>query len=111
MPEKMKIELALLHIEARVWEGLCLIDGELNQVRIFPGSATEDWQASLQPHLYVELTDGNKLKMAIERAQIERSSTSQDLTCPSEMDQLCKLMEEHPELAEEIRKVLDGGQT
>lgn len=100
----MKIELALSHIEPRVWEGLCLIDGELNKVRIFPGSATEDWQAEVQPHLFVELTEGNQLKMAIERAAV----ASQDVTrSASEMDKLIRLMEEHPELEEEIRKVLN----
>jgi hypothetical protein len=101
----MKIELALSHIESRAWKGLCLIDGELMKVVIFPGSATEEWQAEIQPHLFVELTDGNKLKDAIERA----SASSQKMTrVASEMDKLCRLMEEHPELAEEITKVLRG---
>lgn len=102
----MKIELALSHIESRVWVGLCLINGELNKVRLFPGSATEDWQAEVQPHLFVELTEGNQLKMAIERAAV----ASQEMTrSANEMDKLCRLMEEHPELAEEIEQVLKGG--
>lgn len=101
----MKIELALSHIESRVWVGLCLINGELNKVRLFPGSATEDWQAQLQPHLFVELTEGNKLKDAIEREAV----ASQDVTrSASEMDKLIRLMEEHPELEEEIREALEG---
>jgi hypothetical protein len=102
----LKVELALSHIEQRVWVGLCLVDGELMKVRIFPGSATEDWQAELQPHLYVELSEG-KLKEAIERAKVDYDS-SQNLTCSSEMEKLCRLVEEHPEVVDEIRKVLNG---
>ena len=96
----MKIELALSHVEQRSWKGLCLVDGELNKVIIYPGSATEDWEAEISPYLYVELTEG-KLKEAIERAHI-RYNSSQSMTRRSdEFDDIPQ------EALEEIMKIIN----
>jgi hypothetical protein len=106
----MKIELALSAVESRVWKGLTMIDGELFKVSIFPGSATTDWEAEVAPHLYVECTPGNKMTEAIERAfkiwEIRRD-VSED-----EFRMMVRVINEHPEMLEEIREALQkkGGE-
>jgi len=104
-----KIELALFDADDRRWMGLTLIDGELFKVNIFPGSATQEWSAVLMTGAFVELTGGDKLTQAIERAYDEYSRVGQPLT-RSEVDKLTELVASKPEALEEIMAVLKGGE-
>jgi len=101
----MKIELALSDVETRRWKGLCLIDGELFKVILFPGSATTDWTVQLTPTLFVECTPENKMTVAIEKGykmwEIGEVVSSED-----EFRVMLKAINEHPEMLEEIRKAL-----
>lgn len=103
-----KIELALFDADTRCWKGLTLIDGELFKVNLFPGSATEEWQAVLMTGAFVELTPGNKLTQAIERAYNDHIKASQPLT-RSEVDNLTELVAGKPEALKEIMAALKGG--
>ena len=54
--------------DVRMWQGLVQIEEEVYRVTLWPGSATEEWKALLQPAAWVELSEG-KVKKAIEEAK------------------------------------------
>lgn len=104
-----KIELALFDADTNIWKGLTLIDGELFKVNIFPGSATEEWNAVLMTGAFVELTWESKVTQAIERAYDEYIKAGQRLT-RSEVNSLTELVANKPEVLEKIMAVLKGGE-
>lgn len=62
------MKLLLTIIESTCWKGVVEIEDELFKVTFFPGSATEEWRAILQPTAFVRLTQGGELEKAISRA-------------------------------------------
>jgi hypothetical protein len=73
------ISLSLTMIDDR-WVGLCKIDGDFHKVILIPGSATSEWRALLQPTLFIELTEGNPLTVAIKRSYDEMLLQGQPVT-------------------------------
>jgi len=104
----VKVELALFDTDSRVWRGLVKIEGELFKVHLFPGSATKEWEAVLLTGAFVECTPNNPLTIAIEKAFEDYINLRQPLT-RSEIDSLVELVNDKPEILEEIKKALEGG--
>ena len=102
------MKLFLCHTEDHTWEGLVDIDGETFKVNIFPGSATKDWQAMLMSGGWTELTPGNKLTLAIERAYADWKASGLPITI-SQQQTILEAIKDHPELMDEIVKILRGG--
>jgi hypothetical protein len=104
---RREMKLALVMVDD-LWKGLVEIEGELFKVTLWPGSATTEWKASLQPHLFVELTEGQPIANAIE---VAKKRLGQDVTqipsTPPEAD-LLRMVRDNPELLKEILEALNG---
>ena len=69
------MKLCLTHIDDRKWVGVLEKEGDFFKVTLFPGSATTDWEAILQPTLFQSLTS-TKLIEAIDRSFNEKDFPS-----------------------------------
>lgn len=101
----MKINLALFNAE-RTWRGLTMIDGEMFKVTLFPGSATQPWEAELRVASFIELDEEKPLYKAIEKEFNHYINLSHGLT-QDENDKMVELIESNPEMMREIQEVLE----
>lgn len=102
------MKLFLADFEGHIWKGMVDLDGETFKVNIFPGSATKDWQAVLMSGGWTELTPGNKLTLAIEKALEDWKTSSLPIPL-SQQQTILETIKDHPELMDEIAQILKGG--
>ena len=62
------MKMMVIVVESRRWLGLVDIEGQVYKFTLWPGSATEEWRALLQPATWVELSEG-KIPRAISEAK------------------------------------------
>ena len=99
------MKLILSVIEERRWLGVVEYNGDLYKVILFPGSATTDWQASLQPTSWVEMPLSSKIGEAVVRGHHRYDWVSKNRDTNHEM---LKAVNENHQLMERILNLLKG---